>query len=181
MRWRSKAFAVSLTKYYSRLLHLPRNLCVNSGIAALIKMEIKELVTKISQKHKKQGIKVYSPASNKEILVFEKKIGFPLPPDFIEFYSLCNGFACTEDIFNITPLYEISDRGKNWFLFAEYMIVSDSWGLRFIGDTKYEIFYSSYGKKAITGSLNEFLERFLRGNVFEDGGLYDWMEELGIR
>ncbi|MES1215354.1 MAG: SMI1/KNR4 family protein [Bacteroidota bacterium] len=144
-------------------------------------MEIKELVTAISLKHKEQGIKIHSPATSKELFIFEKQIGFLLPADFREFYSLCNGFACDEDIFNITPLQEIADCGKNWFLFAEYMIFSDSWGLRFIDDAKYEIFYSNYDKAAIATSMNEFLERFLRGNVFDEGGLYDWLKELGIR
>jgi len=33
----------------------------------------------------------------------------------------------------------------------------------------------------MTQSLEEFLEHFLTGNVFNEGGLYNWQEELGIR
>jgi hypothetical protein len=133
-------------------------------------MEIKELITAIVEKHKEQGINLHSPATEKDILLFEQKLGFVLPPDFKVFYSTCNGLACNEDIFNITPLFEITDYGrdygKNWFYFSEYMIFSDSWGLRITDDFKYEIFNGSYPEKTMTNSLKEFLERFLRGNVF---------------
>lgn len=143
-------------------------------------MEIKELITAIEQKNHEQGITVYFPAKEKDILDFERNIGFPLPPEFKEFYFICNGFACNEDIFNFLPLHEISDRGKNWFAFAEYMIYSDIWGLRITEDLRFEIFNGDYELPAMTSSLKEFLNHYLQGNVFGKGGLYDWMKELEI-
>ena len=150
-----------------------------------VQMRIKELIDHIIQKNSNTGIEVNRPASEEDIMIFEKQIGFALPNDFKEFYSTCNAFGCTEDIFNIVPLYEIRtypvDYGSNWFYFAEYMIYCDMWGLRKISSTEYEIFNGSYPKLALTSSMQEFLERFLRGNVFDPGGLYDWHDEIGIK
>ena len=148
-------------------------------------MSIKLLIESIIQKHKADGIEVFPPASEKEIITFEKKVGFALPDDFREFYSICNGFGCNEDIFNMIPLGTTTtypdDYGPNWFHFAEYMIYSDGWSLRMISPGQYEIFNDSYPKVPLTTSLGEFLERFLRGNVFDAGGLYQWQDEIGIK
>ena len=147
-------------------------------------MTMKELVSAIALKHQKQGITIYPPASVDAITRFETAIGFNLPKDFIEFYSICNGFECNEDIFNFSPLEDIlshaSNYGKNWFYFSEYMIYSDMWFLRKKYSGAYEIVNSGGEKETIlTSSLCEFLERFLKGNVFDDNGLYEWQEEIG--
>jgi hypothetical protein len=34
------------------------------------------------------------------------------------------------------------------------------------------------GDIILTNSFTEFLRRFLRGGVFETGGLYDWRDEI---
>jgi len=144
-----------------------------------------ELIKSISKKHWESGIDIYPAATGLDISAFEKKTGFPLPNDFKEFYSICNGFGCNEDIFNIIQLEEIRgyprDYGTNWFYFAEYMIYCDMWGLRLTSSGQYEIFNGSYANIAMTSSLVEFLEKFLKGNVFDPGGLYEWQEELGIK
>jgi hypothetical protein len=139
----------------------------------------------IKQKHHGNGIDVHPPANLSDIVHFEERVGFSLPPDFRDFYLTCNGFGCLEDLFNMTPLRDIGqhpkDFGHNWFYFSEYMIYSDTWGLRLTTDGRYEIFNGSYPVKVMTSSLNVFLQRFLVGNVFEPGGLYQWQAELGIR
>ncbi|MCI9845845.1 SMI1/KNR4 family protein [Flavobacterium pectinovorum] len=146
---------------------------------------MKSLVELIKHKHQEDGIDINPPAKLSEIIDFEKQIGFSLPADFKEFYLTCNGFECNEDIFRMVPLSEIrlykKDFGQNWFYFSEYMIYCDTWGLRQISTGQYEIFNGSFSDKAMTSSLIEFLQRFLRGNVFEIEGLYDWQEELGIK
>lgn len=148
-------------------------------------MAIKNLIESISQKHYNSGIEIYPPATLTDIKLFEQKIGFTLPSEFREFYSICNGFGCDEDIFNITPLADMmrhpQDFGTNWFYFSEYMIYSDMWGLRLSEAGRYEIFNGSYPTITMTSSLVEFLERFLKGNVFDPGGLYDWHDELKIK
>lgn len=145
-------------------------------------MELAELIKAISHKHSKGGIEVFRGAKMSQIRKFESAIGFPLPPDFIEFYSTCNGFGCTEDIFNMISLeniltYQHHHKGS-WFYFAEYMIFSDMWGLRYKGEGNYEIFNGSYPDVALTSSMNEFLSHFLAGNVFDPGGLYEWQKQL---
>lgn len=145
---------------------------------------MRNIIEAIAEKHKSVGFKMNAPATLSQITQFERQSGFPLPIDFKEFYSICNGFECTEDIFNMTPLEDVEYSPKaeetKWFYFAEYMIFSDSWGLRLTVDEKYEIFNGSYPRIAMTSSLEEFLNRFLWGNVFEEGGLYHLQEELGI-
>ena len=145
---------------------------------------MKKLIESIVQKHRNSGIDIYPPATSLDITAFEKQIGFSFPNDFKDFYSICNGFGCVEDIFNIIPLHEIrrhpQDYGTNWFYFAEYMIYSDTWGLRLTTSGQYEIFNGSYPNIAMTSSLIEFLSKFLKGNVFDPSGLYEWHEDLGI-
>ncbi|WP_187263615.1 SMI1/KNR4 family protein [Pontibacter beigongshangensis] len=144
-----------------------------------------QIVDLIKQKHKDNGIDVNPPATLSDIADFERQMGFSLPTDFREFYLTCNGFGCNEDIFNMLSLQDIRqyqlDFGDSWFYFSEYMIYSDMWGLRCTTTGQFEIFNGSYPDKTMTSSLTEFLQRFLTGNVFETGGLYEWHEELGIK
>ena len=146
---------------------------------------MKEIIELISRKHRENGIEINQSATISEISKFEREIGFELPVDFKELYLTCNGFSCTEDIFNLTPLNEITELsdnyGDNWFYFSEYMIYSDMWGMRISEIGKYEIFNGSYPEKKLTSSLLEFLSRFLKGNIFENGGIYEWQEELEIK
>ena len=145
-------------------------------------MTVREIIAAIYRKHKDYGITLHPPASDLRVQKFGEKLGFSLPADFKEFYSICNGFECTEDIFKMVSLEDalrhVQDYGKNWFDFAEYMIYSDMWSLRSKDDGKYEIFNKGETEVVLTTSLQEFLERFLQGNVFEEGGLYDWHEKL---
>jgi|SRR5215211_4004569 len=145
-------------------------------------MKIRELVDAIAEKHKGTGMTLNPPVSAHQLSDFEQRVGFMLPADFREFYSVCNGFGCNEDIFNMTPLKEISSDerhfGKNWFYFSEYMIYSDMWTLRINAIGQPEIVNASYPVPLLTSSLYEFLSRFLKGNVFDPGGLYEWQAEL---
>jgi len=148
-------------------------------------LNTKEIIDAIVQKHRRSGIDVYDSATVAEMVAFEEKIGFPLPKEFREFYSICNGFGCSKDIFNMLSLTQImhysQDYGNDWFYFSEYMIYSDTWGLRLSSAKKYEIFNGSFPELVMTSSLLEFLNRYLKGNLFEVGGLYEWHEELGIK
>lgn len=148
------------------------------------KHSLQQLVDAIAEKHQAYGITVFPPVNPDAIDQFEKHIGFEMPADFKLFYAVCNGYACTDDIFNFKPLSELilypDDYGDNWFCFCEYMIYSDSWGVRCSPDGSYEIYNTSYSSIPMTTSLELFLHHFLRGGVFEPGGLYDWQEELGI-
>ena len=140
-------------------------------------MSTKELIAAIKEKHAVSGIDVHPPARDVEIKEWEKRAGFDLPDDFKEFYSICNGFECTDDIFIVTPLAKIDifhETGEVSFEFAEYMIHSDIWCVRKGDNGRYEMLNDI----VLTDSLQEFLERFLRGGVFEEDGLYDWQEKI---
>ena len=54
------------------------------------------------------------------------------------------------------------------------MIYSDVWSVRIKSEGKYEIVTTSDIEILLSNSLNEFLERFLLGNVFDKNGLYNW-------
>ena len=93
-------------------------------------MEIRELISSISEKHKKTGIVINPPALESQIEHFQKQVGFALSAEFKEFYCICNGFSCEEDLFNMTPLEDIrlnQDFGKRWFYFSEYLTYSAMW------------------------------------------------------
>ncbi len=145
---------------------------------------INSLLAAIVEKHREEGITVSPAAKPAAIDAFEKRIGFALPEDFKAFYSCCNGFACEEDWFMMTELEDITrhtqNLGEHWFVFSEYLTYCDGWGLRYTDTGQYEIFNWSYPEITMTDSLVVFLERFLQGNVFDPGGLYDWQQELGI-
>ena len=143
-------------------------------------MTISDVITAIATKNQKEGFTLNPSASTIEIIKFETKIGFLLPPEFKALYSVCNGFECEEDMFRFIPLDDIierGDHGENWFHFAEYMIFCDIWTLRKNND-RYEIVNLGNTEFILCTSLTEFLEHFLAGNVFEDGGLYHWRETL---
>jgi len=146
---------------------------------------MKKLVNLIKDKHTDKGIDINPSATFSEIAEFENKIGFSLPTDFREFYLTCNGFGCNEDMFNMVFLADIrtyqQDYEYKWFYFSEYMNYSDMWGLRRSETGQFEIFNGSYPEKSMTSSLTEFLQRFLKGNVFDNGGLYEWHDEIGIK
>jgi hypothetical protein len=136
-------------------------------------MNITELFYKIIEKHKEQGIQLYGSSSIQDIRTFTTKVGFSLPNEFVELYMLSNGFECDEDIFRIVPLEEIlmlKDYSKTTFGFAEYLTRCDIWKVSFYQDKSYLI---KDTRGAELSSLNEFLSVFLKGNIFEDGGLYD--------
>jgi hypothetical protein len=144
-------------------------------------MTINELVLAIARKHENDHFKLLEPPSNAEILNFEKFIGFGLPQDFRTFYGICNGFEMDEDMFRMIPVEEIIasqvNRKERTFDFAEYMLYSDFWALKFFGNSLYKI-VNTGGNGGVLGSdLSEFLQRFLTGGVFEPGGLYDWHDE----
>jgi hypothetical protein len=92
-------------------------------------MTMQEIITGIFLKHFNNGITLNGPASDITIAEFEKSIGFPLPKEFKDFYKICNGFRCNEDLFNMISLDDAlsikGHHGNNWFYFAEYMVFCD--------------------------------------------------------
>lgn len=143
-------------------------------------MTISEIVNAIVAKYPREGFILNSPATAAEISSFEATVGFAMPDDFKEFYTFCNGFESNSDMFNFISLQAIienADYGENWFHFSEYMIYSDMWTLKKNANT-YSIVNLGDKEIALTSSLIDFLEHFLVGNVFEDGGLNDWQGTL---
>jgi hypothetical protein len=144
---------------------------------------IEQIVEYIGQNKSQLQISLNAPAYISDIEDFESNSGIILPADIKKFYMLCNGFRCTEDLFNIIPLDEILsykyELKVNEFYIAEYMIYSDAWVVNVNSDLNtYEIFENSF-KTVLTNSFTEFLERFLTGGVFGKGGLYEWKNEIG--
>ncbi len=143
---------------------------------------VSELMAWVRANAVAQGITLYEQASDAEICVFEQTLNVKLPDNLIEFYRFCNGFESEEDWFRIIPLGEILERddfeiGESCvFDFAEYMTYCDSWQMKIAGST-YTI-YDQFYRVVLTDSICEFLKRFLKGGVFDSGGLYDWRDEV---
>jgi hypothetical protein len=147
-------------------------------------MSMRQLIDEIVKKHRANGIILNPPVSAAEIIAFEKRIGFSLPADFKEFYSICNGFESNDDvIFNMSSLDDVfrpwTTYGEDWFYFSEYMINSELWKIKFVWLDKYEIIHESFDyEQVLSSSLYTFLERYLHGGVFGHDGLMDWSQEL---
>ncbi|HWD89538.1 MAG TPA: SMI1/KNR4 family protein [Mucilaginibacter sp.] len=145
-------------------------------------MTIKEIIELIRRDKAQHGITLYEPASESELLEFEKKLHITLPQDIKDFYRFANGFESAEDIFRIIPLKEILSRidrhHQNYFYIAEYMVYCDMWGVTI--DPKNDTYkISEYSfKTALTNSFAEFLQCFLKGGVFGQDGLYDWKDKI---
>ena len=152
-------------------------------------LTIQDIIERIETDWESLGITVYAPATEEEILDFERAIGQQLPDDFKTFYRYCDGFYSDEDMFRIVPLAEILEvrdySGHNTYLvrkadfhFAEYMIYCDMWTLSNddLNHNRYSIY--AHGKEAVTltESLAIFLDKFLTGGVFD--GLYDWRDAM---
>lgn len=132
------------------------------------------------------GLTLHSGASEELITQVESSFNTVLPVDFKTLYRFTDGFETEEDIFNIIPLAEIIDN-KNRdddrsLYFAEYMIYSDMWQLEINerDPDQYLISVVDYhvGRIVLTNSLGEFISKFLKGGVFEIGGLYAWADEI---
>lgn len=148
---------------------------------------IESIFEHITQNQTALGITLYPCADSEDIKIFETDNGIILPDDFKSLYKLCNGFESEEDMFRIIPLNEISNEimlSKNTIRkrlpFAEYMIYSDTWEFSIDkhSENKYLICNVSDKTIELTDSLIEFLSVFLKGGVFETGGLYDWHNKL---
>jgi hypothetical protein len=147
-------------------------------------MSMKDLVDAIVVKHKATGIEVNRAATLDEVIAFENKIGFLLPEEFREFYFTCNGFGCTEDLFNVTSLEKCITETPAWlshkeniFFLAEYMIHAEHWSFRPVRNRQFEIIYNT-DDLVLTSSLHAFLSRYLQGGVYYNDGLIAWADEL---
>jgi hypothetical protein len=128
------------------------------------------------------------PGANEALInKVEYNYGVTLPDDFKTLYRFTDGFEIDEDIFNMIPLEEmISNKEADkpiWI--AEYMIYSDMWSLETNPDdpNDYSISIIDWdrGEIVLTNSLAEFIGRFLKGGVFEKGGLHHWKDEIKTR
>jgi hypothetical protein len=141
-----------------------------------------QIIEAIRKKQSSTGFEKRPPATTDQVAAFESAFGHRLPNDFKSFYSFCNGFWIGEDDFNFIAIENVLDHedhyGRNWFYFAEYMTFCDMWAVRVTDTDRYEIYNSSRPEIVLTDSLAAFLERLIRGHVFETGGLIDWMAEV---
>ena len=150
-------------------------------------MDITDVIAVLSTNLSSYDITLYPPASNEDLLNFERKLGCPIPEDFKAFYLFSNGFESAEDLFRIIPLSEIADdlsRYKpNCFAFAEYMIYSDMWEIEINPSKSDEYRISNHGLafRDLTNSFCVFLIRFLSKGVFGEGGLYTWHDEVDAK
>ena len=150
----------------------------------LLIVTIPDIIEKLSADASSYGITLFPPASLQQLIDFENRLNCPLPDDLKTLYLFCNGFESAEDIFRIVPLDEITGRladyKPNSFDFAEYMTYCDMWRIEINPANPNDYNISNQGDvfRPLTPSLAEFLDRFLAGGVFGEGGLYEWHKEV---
>ena len=153
-------------------------------------MDINKLIAEI--KAGPNDITLYPEATQQLIDEFQLQTGILLPDELKYFYRECNGFQSAEDLFRIIPLDEALETRSldiaeyqlqsNQFYLAEYLIYCDMWTIEI--DSNYPNTYKILGgtdgsvPTVLTCSFAEFLTRFLKGGVFDDGGLYKLREEI---
>lgn len=146
---------------------------------------MKDIIDRLKKYDGSSGLTLRKGVDESLLRNVERVYNITLPDDFKEFYRFSDGFETEEDMFNMISLAEIidnKDRHKGEPLYiAEYMIYCDMWELEINPDdcNDYKIINLSANSNRLilTKSLTEFISRFLKGGVFEDGGLYDWHEE----
>ena len=150
-----------------------------------------EIIKRLEKEGRRFGIILNPPASQGELSGFREVLGFDLPPDIAYFYQQCNGFESDDYMFRIIPLREVmeskTDVNRDRFSFAEYLIYSDTWDVRFNDNdfNTYKIINHNHGTEAATelcDSLHSFLGKYLSGTgVFGEQGLYRWADEIKSR
>ena len=147
-------------------------------------MTINEAIALLKSYNGPFKLTLHAGADEALIKGVETAYNFELPQDFKDFYRFTNGFEMDEDIFNMIPLGEMIGNSKDdkHLSIAEYMIYSDMWHLEInaYDPNHYELYVIDYDSEKIilTHSLTDFIARFLKGGVFEIGGLYAWKDEI---
>jgi len=149
-------------------------------------MTINEAIDLLKAYNGPLGLTLHEGASEDLIKKVEHIYDITLPDDFKALYRFSDGFETVEDIFNMIPLAEVAENyhePKKELWIAEYMIYSEMWELEI--NPAYANNYNIFGgdsegeeKVPLTKSLAEFIARFLKGGVFEIGGLYAWKDEI---
>ena len=160
--------------------------CRHVITAYIYTMTIEETIQNIRSKQEELQITLFPRVPERVFDEFEQKLSLKLPEDLRTFYSFSNGFEGGDDLFRIIPLDEIlsnmNNAADNKFIIAEYMVYSDIWVLELSAAdaNKYSIFYIGQDsvKITLTGSLAEFIERWMAGGVFGKGGLFEWRKEI---
>jgi hypothetical protein len=148
-------------------------------------MSIQDAINQL-QAYQGQYTLTLHPGAGEELLTaVETTYSITLPDDFKALYSFSDGFETDEDMFNMIPLAEIlRDKKKDIdcpLYIAEYMIYCDIWRLEINPDNSndYKITAGwNNNQLVLTKSLAEFVDRFLKGGVFDPGGLYAWHDEI---
>ena len=153
--------------------------------------KLEDVIQKLLDSQEKLGIEFNQPADDASIAAFNTAFKLTLPDELVRLYKFTNGFATLDALFRITPLdecirelmqYDNGVRGSE-FVFAEYMIYSDTWKVRLKPNNPelYDIINQNHETEAaviLTNSVADFLNRYLEGGgVFGDEGLYKWFEE----
>ncbi|WP_215225772.1 SMI1/KNR4 family protein [Echinicola shivajiensis] len=147
--------------------------------------EIADVIRTLKEGNHNQVVTLKPAVSESDILSFEQRLNLRLPTELREFYRFSNGFETEELLFRILPLEEILEQKdeyeKDEFYIAEYLIYSDIWTLRVNKLTgQLSIYNSDHSSRHwmfLTNSFSEFITRFLNYGLFEEHGLYDWVNE----
>jgi hypothetical protein len=145
------------------------------------------IIRRLRHEGQKFGIILNPPVSTNELYDLKEKLGVDLPADILDFYKVCNGFESEDHLFRMIPIREIIGNKGEFenltFDFAEYLIYSDTWSIRFADEGRfYDIINSNHGTEnavVLCNSLPLFLDKYLTGTgVFGEQSLYNWADEI---
>jgi len=151
---------------------------------------ITEIINHLKDNADKVGIKLHEGASPEKIKYVEDTYKITLPDDFKEFYGFSDGFESIDNlIFNLLTLDEMLYNEHQYkynnqnLAIAEYLIYSDEWVLLIdkTNSGSYQLLNGNHNSGyllTLTTSFAEFLMRFIKGGLFDSGGLYDWYDDI---
>ncbi len=131
------------------------------------------------------GISLRPPAPPEKIKELELILDHDLPEDIKSFYEITNGFETDDLLFQILSIEEIiqykHELKTNEIFFAEYLIYSDVWTIKFNTGDAYQIINSGYDTReiVISTSITDFIIEYADGGgLFGENGLYARYETL---
>lgn len=145
-----------------------------------------DILQELKNRNPALGISLRPPASPEKIKELERLLDQDLPEDIKAFYEIANGFETDDHLFQVLSIEEIiqykHELDLDRIFFAEYMIYSDAWEIKFNTGDSYHITTMNHqsGQEVImSNSILDFIIEYADGGgLFGENELYVRYEAL---
>lgn len=145
-----------------------------------------EILQELKNRNPALGISLRPPASPEKIKELEHLLNQDFPEDIKAFYEIANGFETNDHLFQVLSIEEIiqykHELEQDRIFFAEYMIYSDTWEIKFNTSDSYHITtmnHKSEQEVIMSNSILDFIIEYADGGgLFGASGLYVRYEAL---